>query len=202
MRFFARLVELAVLLMILANLWVFSLTEGRTFTQLSKIPARECALVLGTSPRTMEGNGNPYFINRMNAVITLYNMHKIQRVIVSGEKSPNYNEPAAMKKYLLENGGIPSDSIIEDPKGFNTQSSVLRCKNVYKENKVVIVSQGFHNLRALFIARNEDMDAYAFDAGDVQNNDSFYRNHFREFLARVKAVGLYFIDPATKEHGF
>jgi len=192
------LAEIFILFMILANLWVFSVTEGRTFTKLSKVPAKECALVLGTSPKTMGGNANPYFISRMNAAMTLYNMGKIKRIIVSGEKSENYDEPAAMRKYLRRNGNIPNEAITEDTEGLNTQMSVFRCKYVYKENDVVIVSQGFHNLRALFVARNLDMNAYAFDAQDVNANESYYRNHFREFLARVKSVVLYVFDITPK----
>ena len=78
-----------------------------------------------------------------------------------------------MRNYLIFNGGIPQSAIIEDPKGFNTQASIFRCKYIYQENNVIIVSQGFHNLRALFMARNEGMNAYAFDAQDVNSNESF-----------------------------
>ncbi|NAW51012.1 SanA protein [Elizabethkingia argentiflava] len=180
--------------MFLANFWVISLTEGRTFKKISKIPTQKCALVLGTSPKTREGRANPYFISRLEAVMALYNLGKIKRIIVSGEKSRNYDEPHAMKNYLIYNGGIPEYSIIEDPGGFNTQTSISRCKYIYQEHNIIIVSQRFHNVRALFIARKEKMNAYAFDAKDINAKESFYRNHAREFLARVKAVVLYILN--------
>ncbi len=63
---------------------------------------------------------------------------------------------------------------------------------MYHQDKVIIVSQGYHNLRALFFARNTGMDALAFDATDVTKPESYYRNHSREFLARVLAV-IYYI---------
>ena len=170
------------------NVWVSHLTQGHSYTQTSKMPFRDCALVLGTSPKTRKGNANPYFTTRMNAVSTLYHHGKIKNIIVSGEKSENYNEPHAMKKYLIINAGIPEEVIIEDPEGFNTKKSILRCKNKLMKNDIVIVSQGFHTLRALFYARNIGMEAIAFEAEDVEQKDSFYRNHAREFLARVKAV--------------
>ena len=187
------MIELGFLLMILANFWVFSLTEGRTYTKISKIPPREVALVLGTSPKTMAGNANPYFISRMDATALLYHHGKIKKIIVSGEKSPNYDEPKAMKKFLIYREGIPENIIIEDPKGFSTRESILRCKNEFKQNEVIIVSQGFHNLRALFFARNNDMNALGFDAQDVTKNESYYRNHAREALARVQAVVYYIL---------
>lgn len=190
-RSFIQGIELILLLMILANFWVFSLTEGRTYNKVSKIPPRETALVLGTSPKTKSGKANPYFISRMDAAALLYHHGKIKKIIVSGEKSEGYNEPAAMKNFLIYQEGVPENIIIEDPKGFSTNKSILRCKNEFEQNDVIIVSQGFHNLRALFFARNNDMNALGFEAQDVTKNESYYRNHTREFFARVKAVFYY-----------
>lgn len=190
-RHFLLFLEFLILLMILANFWVFALTHGRTYIKISKIPPRETALVLGTSPKMRSGIANPYFISRMDATALLYHHGKIKKIIVSGEKSEGYNEPAAMKNFLIYQEGVPENAILEDPKGFNTKESILRCKNEFNENNVIIVSQGFHNLRALFFARNIGMNALGFDAQDVTKNESFYRNHTREFLARVKAVVYY-----------
>ena len=193
------LLELGVLLLILANVWVVALTSGRTYNKISKVPSRDCALVLGTSPKMRSGVANPYFTARMDAVGTLYHHGKVKKIIVSGEKSENYDEPAAMKRFLVYTEGVPENIIIEDPKGFNTHKSILRCKNVYGEKNVIIVSQGFHNLRALFFARNNGMNALCYDAQDVSKNESFYRNHTREFFARVLAVFYYVLGISPEE---
>jgi len=195
---FFILVEIAVLLMILANVWVVALTNGRTFTKISKVPPRETALVLGTSPRMKSGVSNPYFTKRMDATALLYHHGKIKKIIVSGEKSQGYDEPFAMKNYLVYQEGVPESIIIEDPKGFKTQASISNCKNIYKKNDIIIVSQGFHNLRALFYARNNNMNALGFDAQDVLSNQSYYRNQSREFLARVSAVVYYLLGIEKK----
>lgn len=196
---FFALIEIGVLLMILANIWVFALTNGRTFTKISKIPARETALVLGTSPKMKSGIANPYFTSRMEATALLYHHGKIKKIIVSGEKSKGYDEPEAMKNYLVYQEGIPNEIIIKDPKGFKTQISIKNCKEVYRQKNIIIVSQGFHNLRALFYARNNDMDALGFDAQDVLSNQSYYRNQSREFLARVSAVFYYIFGISPEE---
>lgn len=198
-RFIFLSIEIVFLLMILANVWVFSLTGGRTFTKVSKIPPRETALVLGTSPKMRSGKANPYFISRMDATALLYHHGKIKKIIVSGEKSKGYNEPDAMKNFLIYQGGVPENIISEDFEGFSTRESILRCKNQFKEKNVIIVSQGFHNLRALFFARNIGMNALGFDAQDVSKNESYYRNHFREFLARVQAVVYYIFRISNDE---
>lgn len=172
-------------------MWVFALTNGRTYTKISKIPPRETALVLGTSPKMKSGISNPYFVSRMDATALLYHHGKIKKIIVSGEKSEGYDEPEAMKKFLVYQEGVPENIIVKDPNGFKTQMSIDNSKNTFKQNNVIIVSQGFHNLRALFYARNAGMNALGFDAHDVSRNDSFYRNQTREFLARVLAVVYY-----------
>ncbi len=115
-----------ILMMISANMWVFILTDGRMYHRISKIPPRECALVLGTSPKTRSGSANPYFLSRMDAAAKLYHYGKIKHIIVSGEKSAGYDEPAAMKNALVYQEGVPENIITEDPKGFKTQLSVRR----------------------------------------------------------------------------
>ncbi len=194
LKIFFNLTELALLLMILANIWVFALTNGRTYTRISKIPPRETALVLGTSPKMRSGISNPYFTARMDAAALLYHHGKIRKIIVSGEKSQGYDEPAAMKNYLIYQEGVPEQIITEDPHGFKTQSSIRNCLVKYNQKDVIIVSQGFHNLRALFYAQNSGMNALGFDAQDVLANQSFYRNQSREFLARVQAVVFYLFN--------
>lgn len=187
-----NLIEIGILLMVLANIWVFAVTNGRTYTKISKIPPRETALILGTSPKMKSGLSNPYFTARMDATALLYHHGKIKKIIVSGEKSRGYDEPAAMKNYLVYQEGVPENIISEDPKGFKTQASIKNCIEIFHEKDVIIVSQGFHNLRALFYARNNGMNALGFDAQDVSANNSYYRNQSREFLARVVAV-IYYI---------
>lgn len=195
---FFNLVEIGILLMILANFWVFAVTNGKTYTKISKIPPREAALVLGTSPKMRSGLSNPYFTSRMDAAALLYHHGKIKKIIVSGEKSRGYDEPAAMKSYLVYQEGVPGNIIIEDSQGFKTQQSIKNCLEIYHQKDVIIVSQGFHNLRALFYARNNGMDALGFDAQDVLENKSYYRNQSREFLARVVAVIYYIFNIERK----
>lgn len=191
-RFLFHIVEVIVLLIIIANLWVISLTKGRTYDKISKIPYRPTALVLGTSPKTKGGNANPYFISRMDATALLYHYGKVQQIIVSGEKSPGYDETQYMKNYLTQIEGVPEKAIVQDTLGLNTQKSISRCKYVYYQEDIIIVSQGYHNLRALFYARNQDMNAIAFDARPINKPESYFRNQTREIMARVQAVIFFF----------
>ena len=111
-RLLVLLTEMGLLLIFWANIWVFQITNGRTFNKISKVPPRSCALVLGTSPKMKSGKANPYFTERMRAAATLYHHGKVKKIIVSGEKSPYYDEPSAMKKYLISHEGVPENIII------------------------------------------------------------------------------------------
>ena len=190
---FYLMVELVLLLVLAANFWVFYETHGRSFQKISSVPPRETALVLGTSPKTRSGKANPYFTRRMDAAARLYQHGKVKNILVSGERSENYDEPKAMKDFLVRMEGIPEDKIIMDGKGFSTMKSINRAKKVYHKNRIIIVSQGYHNLRALFYARNIDLDALSYDARDVDARESYFRNHGREILARVQAVIYYLL---------
>lgn len=74
-----------------------------------------------------------------------------------------------------------------DYAGFRTLDSVLRLKKVFGENAVTIISQPFHNQRAVFIANHKDISAVAYNAKDVSINSGF-KTQLREKFARVKML--------------
>jgi SanA protein len=142
-------------------------------------------LLLGTSKYGSNGKPNQYFINRIDAAVKLYKAGKIKYIIVSGDnRSVNYNEPLKMKKELIKRG-IPAEIIFVDYAGFRTFDSVIRAKEIFGQNTFIIISQEFHNKRAIFIARKSGIDAYGFNAEDVGMSNGLFTN-MRELFARVK----------------
>ena len=91
-----------------------------------------------------------------------------------------------MKNALIELG-VPEERIHCDYAGFNTFDSVIRAKKIFGLKKLTIVSQNFHNKRAIFIARSNGIDAIGFDADEVNRFHSF-KTKFREHFAKVKTV--------------
>lgn len=145
------------------------------------------ALVLGTSKLTEKGKENLFFRYRMEATARLFKEGKVKYIILSGNNdSEYYNEPLDMKKALL-NLGVPENVMTLDYAGFRTFDSIIRCKLVFNQDNFTIISQNFHNARALYIARHEGINAIAFAAQDVPNGYSL-RTLIREYLARPKAV--------------
>jgi SanA protein len=107
-------------------------------------------LVLGTSQYLKNGYLNWYFKYRIEATVELYKKGKIDFILVSGDNShKNYDEPTAFKNELIKRG-IPADQIYLDYAGFRTLDSVVRAKEIFGQTSITIISQKFHNERAIY----------------------------------------------------
>lgn len=161
--------------------------EGRLYTRIDEIPERPVALVLGTAAKVADGRDNLFFRFRVRAAAELYHAGKVRHILVSGDNGhKSYDEATDMRNALIELG-VPESAIVRDHAGFRTLDSVVRCKRVFGQPSVTIVSQRFHNERALYIARSQGMDAVAYCARDVAVSSS-PTTYIREYFARVMAL--------------
>ncbi|MES2921004.1 MAG: ElyC/SanA/YdcF family protein [Verrucomicrobiota bacterium] len=167
-----------------ANITAIWASRGRLFTDVSALPATKVGLVLGTTDR-VNGRENPYFRYRIDAAVRVWKAGKLETLIVSGDNDsdPHYNEPEKMKQALIERG-IPGDRIVCDPKGLRTLDSVVRAKEIYGTNSILLISQRFHNERAIYLAKAHGIEAYGFNARDVETQAGL-KTRFREIGARV-----------------
>ena len=164
-------------------------TEDKTFWSVVEIPKNKVGVVLGTSSKLVGGGSNPYYTNRIKATLDLYKAGKIEYVLVSGDNSSlYYNEPTTFKKDLIQ-GGIPKEKIYLDYAGFRTLDSMVRAKAIFGLENATIISQKFHNERAIFLAEEKGLHAIGFNADDISLKNGF-KVQIREYFARVKV----FID--------
>lgn len=170
-------------------------TKTTHYDEIAQIPARHVGLVLGTSKRLRDGSPNPFFQYRIEAAAKLYKAQKIKYLLLSGDnRHHTYNEPQDMKKALVAQG-VPEQAIFMDYAGLRTFDSVVRCQQVFGQQQFTIISQRFHNQRALYIAKQMHIDAIAFDAEDVGFWRGF-KTHFREQFARVKVlIDMHLLHP-------
>jgi SanA protein len=168
--------------------WViFAKATGRHHSILSALPHTKVALVLGTGKYVARGRPNLYYTQRITAAANLYKAGKVEYLLVSGDnRKLNYNEPATMRRDLVA-AGVPKDKIVCDYAGFRTLDSVVRAKKVFGQDKLIIVSQRFHNERALFLAQASGIEAVGYDADEDSSTQSA-KVALRENLARVQAV--------------
>lgn len=178
----------AALLVLICNAKVKKSAEGRMYQDVSEVPYRRVGIVLGTTPVRPNGTPNLYYQYRMEAAADLYFANKISYIIVSGDNhKKDYNEPECMRRSLVALG-VPDSVIYSDYAGFRTFDSMVRCKEVFGQDSVTVISQKWHNERALYIAQHAGMEAIAFNADDVQIKHAYLKNHTRELLAKVKVV--------------
>ena len=196
------LITLAVLitftsLVLLANLWVENSTSDKVYSNTETIPAHEVAVVLGTSARLGKGQPNPFFEYRIKTASELYHAGKVKYFIVSGDnRTKYYNEPEEMKKALVKSG-VPDSVITLDYAGLRTLDTIVRCKEIFGQDTITIITQSFHCNRALFISKYYDMNAVAVTTDEVDFGPRIY---MREYFARAKAVLDLYIFKTSPRH--
>lgn len=184
---------------LLTNLWVVKSTQAEVLTDFELLPDSGVALVLGTSHRLVDGTPNPFFHNRMATAAQLYKEGKIVHFIVSGDnRTKYYNEPMEMQKALIKLG-VPSESITLDYAGLRTLDSIVRCKEIFGQSKITIITQPFHSYRALFISKYYEMQAVALVA-EEPNMERALPVYVREYLARTKAILDLYVLGTTPRH--
>lgn len=179
-----------VVIVLAAHLIVEASAGGRNFSKIEDIAGEpRVAVVLGCSKTLPNGNANRFFPKRISAAVELFKSGHSPALIVSGDNSrPDYDEPTMMKEALVA-AGVPSDRIYCDYAGFRTLDSMVRAKEIFAQQRIYVVSQRFHNERAIYLARSRGIDAVGFNAGDPDlTRLTALKNVVREALARVAAL--------------
>jgi SanA protein len=185
------------LLIYVCNTAIENSTKGRLFSDVTKVPYNKVGLLLGTSKYSKKGYTNLFYKYRIDAAAQLYTAGKVKYIIISGDNSTkNYNEPQMMKDDLILHG-VDSSHIYLDYAGFRTFDSIVRLKEVFGQDSVTIISQPFHNERAIYLASREGVTAVGFNAKDV-NQSAGVRTRFREKFARVKVFLDYMFGKKPK----
>ena len=153
---------------------------------INALPEVKVGIIPGTIRYLASGNPNLYFSYRIDAAVKLYRSGKVTHLLISGDNGrKEYNEPLDMQNALMEKG-VPKSAITLDYAGFDTYDSMIRAKEVFGQEKYIVISQEFQNERAVYIARRFGIEAYGYNARNVRAYGGI-RTKIRETLARVKA---------------
>ncbi|KAJ52655.1 vancomycin permeability regulator SanA [Clostridium tetanomorphum] len=148
------------------------------------VPEAEAILVLGAYVKP-DGNLCDMLQDRVEVGIDLYKNNKAKKLLFSGDHGQvNYDEVNAMKK-VAEKKGVKEEDIFLDHAGFSTYESMYRAKEIFKAKKIIIVTQEYHLMRAVYIARQLGLDAYGVNS-DPRNYWGISKYKTREIAARVK----------------
>ena len=154
---------------------------------MATVPSAPVALVLGAKVYP-DGTPSPFLAARLDLAKQLYDAGKVRVVLVSGDNgAPEYNEPDAMRAYLIR-AGMPAEDVVADYAGFDTYDSCSRARRIFGVRQAIVVTQTFHLERAVALCRTQGVDATGVGDDSVRKTDAWPRNAFRDQLACVKTV--------------
>jgi SanA protein len=155
----------------------------------------QAAIVLGALVYNKTGRLSPVLQDRVDTAIQLYKAGKVDRLLMSGDHGdPFYDEVNSMRAYAAQKG-VPDEHIFTDHAGFNTYDTMARARRVFLVDNAVVVTNGFHLHRSVFLARQAGIRAQGVAADQHELFDASF-NDRREFLARCKAVlNVYILRP-------
>lgn len=179
-----------IVVMLICNQIVVNNAEGKVFSDIDSIKYNKVGLLLGTTPQARIGRiTNAFFAYRIDAAEQLYKAGKIEQILISGDENSldGVNETECMRDSLVARG-IPANAIILDGNGYRTIYSVININKVYGLKSFTIISQKFHNERAIYQAEHFGLDVeniQAYNAKDPKSRRA-YLTTIREYFARVK----------------
>lgn len=167
------------------NMYVLSFSGQNFYTNLQSVPETEIGIVFWASVKP-DGTPSDILKDRLKVAYDAYDGKLIEKILVSGDNSQrHYNEPVAMKNYLVTLWVKPED-IELDYAWFDTYQTLYRAREVFHVNEAMLFSQDFHIKRALYICKRTWIQCYGVKT-NLQPYMSDNRNTYREILARVKA---------------
>ena len=190
-------------LMLICNQIVVHNAEGKVFSDIDSIKYNKVGLLLGTTPKArIDRITNYVFIYRIDAAEQLYKAGKIEQILISGDEHSldGVNETECMRDSLVARG-VPANAIILDGKGYRTICSVINANKVYGLKSFTIISQQFHNERAIYQAEHLGLDVENIQAYNAKEPKSAraYLTTIREYFARVKLfIDLFTYDDKMK----
>ena len=177
-------------LMLICNQIVVNNAEGKVFSDIDSIKYNKVGLLLGTTPQARIGRiTNYFFVYRIDAAEQLYRAGKIEKILISGDDHSldGVNETECMRDSLVARG-VPASAIFLDGKGYRTICSIINANKVYGLKSFTIISQKFHDERAIYQAEHLGLDVeniQSYIAKDPKSRLA-YLTTIREYFARVK----------------
>lgn len=152
----------------------------------------DCVLVLGCG---VWGDTPSHMLeDRLLEGISLCQSGASKKLLMSGDHGrKGYDEVNVMKKFAVDRG-IPSEDVFMDHAGFSTYESMYRAKEIFKAEKILIVTQDYHLYRAIYDARALGLEACGVASNPRSYGGQLYRD-IREILARNKDFIYSIIKP-------
>jgi SanA protein len=166
-----------------ANAYVLLSAGDDATDDVADVPNADVAIVLGAQVMP-SGRMSTMLADRVRQALALWRAGKVKRILVSGA----YEQPGTMRDALLA-AGVPAHAVLTDQAGFNTWATMTRARRIFGVRSAIVVTQGFHMARALYLARAAGVSARGLTSDLHGYGRAATASDLREVLARVKAVG-------------
>lgn len=183
----ASLLTLGLATVAVANLVVLIQADGKVWRDAEEARPATAAIVLGAQVRP-DGSMSSMLADRVAQGAALWRAGKVKRILVSGDHGAwRYDEPTTMRRALIR-AGVPAEAIFTDHAGFDTRASMERARSIFRVEDAIVVTQGFHMKRALYLARTAGIEADGLAADLRPYGIQGTKSTVREVASRVKAV--------------
>ena len=185
---------LALLIVLLPRSITGIYTAKRVY-QEPEAPVSRAAIIFGAGLRR-DGTPTAMLRDRVLTGAGLYFSGKVEKLLMSGDnRFVDYNEPESMRQFALSLG-VPDEAIVLDYAGRRTYDTCYRAKAIFGVEHALLVTQGFHLPRAVFLCNMLGMDTLGVEAIHCYWNGSPFVWNVREQFATVAAfLDLYVSSP-------
>jgi SanA protein len=171
----------------IANAYILLSVDGESTDRVADVPHAQVAIVPGALVQP-DGRMSTMLADRVRGAAELWHAGKVEKILVSGDHHTwAYDEPDTMRKALVRDGVAPRD-VFEDHAGFDTWATMVRARSVFGVRDAVIVTQGFHMARALYLADAAGIEATGLTSDLHPYGIQGVKSDVREALSRVKAI--------------
>jgi len=186
-RFIWRLGLLGLFVLVLVRIVIILVAVSKTFS-VSDVPVKRIAIVFGAEVRK-DGTPSAVLRDRVQTAVELYKDGKVEKLLMSGDnRFVDYNEPEAMRQYAV-GLGVPNEAIVLDYAGRRTYDTCYRAKEIFQVDSAILVTQGFHLPRSLFLC-----NSFGVESVGVEADNYYYLKrlrlvwYVRETLATTQAI--------------
>ena len=169
-----------------ANAYVIATTRAAIAADVAAAPVRPDVVVLGNRVLP-DGSPCDELAARLQTALALYRAGRAGKLVVSGRAADDYDEPAGMAAWLVRHG-VPAADVVRDPGGHRTAATMADTAAMGKRS-VLVVSQGYHLPRSLYLARHAGIDAIGVAAPSRRRGSyEMFKVYLRETVARAETV--------------
>ena len=185
---FLGIALIGVLTVAVINRCVYSQTGDKIQKSMTEIRTEEpprVAIVFGARVFP-DGRLTNSLYDRVLTAVELYRAGRVKKLLMTGDRqNDSYDEPAAMKKMAIELGVAESD-IFVDNDGKRTYDSCYRAKEIFEIRKAILVTQDYHQPRALYLCNSLGVESIGITANRrTYDREDYY--HLREFFSVASA---------------